>query len=90
VRAGAQPDRAPLERSPLVLAHPAPDARVLTAVDRPPQALVHHRAPAADLLGLFNLEERGAAVSDREEQLGIYLATGGDVAPVHGVHSFSA
>jgi hypothetical protein len=56
VRAGAQPDRAPLERSPLVLAHPAPDARVLTAVDRPPQALVHHRAPAADLLGFIDLE----------------------------------
>jgi hypothetical protein len=46
--------------------------------------------PSADLFGLFNLEERGAAVSDREEQLWIYLATGGDVAPVHGVHSFSA
>jgi hypothetical protein len=56
VRAGAQPDRAPLERTPLVLAHPAPDARVLTTVDRPPQALVHHRAPATDLLGFIDLE----------------------------------
>jgi hypothetical protein len=54
------------------------------------KAVIEHRAATADLLGFFNLEERGPAVSDREEQLWIDLATGGDVAPVHGVHSFSA
>jgi hypothetical protein len=88
VRAGAQPDRAPLERSPLVLAHPAPDARVLTAVDRPPQAFVHHRAPAADLLGFVDLEQRWTGVPDGEEQLRVHLTAGGFVAPVHDVHSF--
>ena len=82
-RAGAQAQRATLERAPLVLAHAAPDAGVLAAVDSPAEALVDYWAAAAHLLGFFNLQERGAAVSDREEQLWIYLATGGDVAPVH-------
>jgi two-component system, sensor histidine kinase PdtaS len=56
VRAGAEPDRAALERPPLVFAHPAPDPRVLAAVDGPAQALVHHRTPPADLLGFVDLE----------------------------------
>ena|ERR1700722_14347378 len=84
-RTGAQPDRAALERSPLVLAHATPDAGVLAGVDGPAEALVKYLAPAADLLGLFDLKKRGPAVSDREKQLWIYLTTGGDVAPVHGV-----
>jgi two-component sensor histidine kinase len=88
--AGAQAQRAALNHPALVFAHAAPDPRVLPAVDRPAEALVEDRAATADLLGLFDLGKRGAAVSDREEQLWIYLATGGDVAPVHGVHSFSA
>jgi hypothetical protein len=88
--AGTQAQRPTLKRPPLVLAHAAPDAGVLATVDSPAEALVEYLATAADLLGFFDLQERGAAVSDREEQLWIYLATGGDVAPVHGVHSFSA
>jgi len=88
VRAGTEPDRAALERSPLVFAHPAPDARVLAAVDGPAEALVHHRAPAADLLGFFDLEQRGTGIPDGEEQLGVHLTAGGLVTPVHDVHSF--
>jgi len=88
VRAGAEPDRAALERPPLVLAHPAPDARVLAAVDGPAQAFVHYRAPAAYLFGFFDLEQRGTGVPDGEEQLGVHLTAGGFVAPVHDVHSF--
>ena len=49
MRAGPQPDRPALEHAPLVLAHPAPDAGVLTGLDRPAQALFHYRAAAADL-----------------------------------------
>jgi two-component system, sensor histidine kinase PdtaS len=87
--AGAQAEAAALEGAALVLAHAAPDAGVLAGVDRPAQAFVKHGAPMAHLLGFFDLEERRTAVSDREEQLWINLATGGDVAPVHGV-PFSA
>ena len=79
-----------LERATLVLAHAAPHPGVLAAVDGPAEAILEHRAAPADLLGFFNLEERRPAVSDREEQLRIYLTTGGNVTPVHGVHSFSA
>ena len=81
-----QPDRATLERPPLVLAHAAPDAGILTGVYGPPKAVLQHSATPAHLLGFFNLKERGAAVSDREEQLRIYLTTGGNVTPVHDVY----
>ena len=83
--ASAQPDGPALDRAPLVLAQAAPDAGILAGVDRPAQALVRDRAAAAHLLGFLNLEERGTAVSDREEQLWINLTAGGDVAPVHDV-----
>jgi two-component sensor histidine kinase len=90
VRAGAEPDRAALERAPFILARPAPDAGVLPGVDRPAQAFFHHRAAAAHLFGFLDLEERRTAVPDGEEQLGVHLTAGGFVTPVHAVHSFSA
>src|SRR5215472_17952219 len=85
-----QADGAALERPPLVLAHAAPHAGVLTGVNGPAQAILDRRAASANLLCFFNLEERRPSVPDREEQLRIYLTTGGNVAPVHDVHSFSA
>jgi Histidine kinase-, DNA gyrase B-, and HSP90-like ATPase len=87
---GAQPDGAALERAPLVLTHPAPHSRVLPAVDGPVQAIVHYRAAAAYLFGFLDLEQRGTAVPDREEQLGVHLTAGGFMTPVHDVHSFGA
>src|SRR5260370_40176151 len=86
---GASPDPAepPLVGAPLVFAQAAPDARVLPALDRPLQAALDHRAPAAHALGLFDLEQRWACVPDREEQFRIHLTAGGVVAPVHAVHS---
>jgi hypothetical protein len=90
VGACPQSHGAALERATVILAHAAPDAGVLARVDGPAQAVLDHRATSANLFGFFDLEDRGAAVSDREEQLRIYLTTGGDVAPVHDVHSFSA
>src|SRR5712691_11417086 len=87
VRPGADPAEPPLVGAPFVLAHAAPYARVLPALHRPLQAALDHRAPAADALGFFDLEQRGAGVSDREEQFRIHLTAGGVVAPVHAVHS---
>jgi len=83
VRAGAQPDRAALERTPLVLAHTAPHAGVLPGLDRPAQALVLHRAAAAHLFSFLDLEQSRTAVPDGEEQLRVHLTAGGFVAPVH-------
>jgi len=85
---GAEPDGAALERAPFILTHPAPHARVLPAVDGPVQAFVHHRAAAAYLFGFLDLEQRGTAVPDREEQLGVHLTAGGFMTPVHDAHSF--
>jgi hypothetical protein len=55
-RSGTQTERPALERPPLVLAHAAPDASVLTAVNGPAEAVVEYIAPTADLLGFFNLQ----------------------------------
>src|SRR5699024_4788899 len=72
-----------LERTALVLGHTAPDTRVLSGLDGPLQAGVDHFAPAADLLGLLDLGDRGAGVADREEELWILVQAGCAVAPVH-------
>src|SRR5580692_6209826 len=86
---GACPDPAEpaLVSAPFVFAHAAPHARVLPALDRPLQAALDDRAPAAHALGLFDLEQRWTCVSDRKEQFRIHLTAGGVVAPVHAVHS---
>src|SRR5579862_5995227 len=81
--AGAQADRAPLDRAPLVFAQAAPYPGVLAAIDGPAQALVHDRAPAAYLLCFIYLEQGRTAIPDREKQLGVHLTAGGFVTPVH-------
>jgi hypothetical protein len=90
VGAGPQSYRAALQRTPFIFTHAAPDPGILAGIDGPAETFLNHRAASANLLSFFNLEERRPAVSDREEQLWIYLTTGGNVAPVHDVHSFSA
>src|SRR5699024_7073973 len=79
--AGAGP--AALESASLVLAHTAPHAGVLSGLDRPFQAGLGHRAPAAYGLCLFDLYQGGPGVADREEQLGILSETGRFVTPIH-------
>src|SRR4249919_274476 len=89
--AGADPDAGgpALVRPPLVLAHAAPDAGVLAALDRPLQAGFHHRTAPAHLFGFVDLEKGGPRVADREEQLRIHLTAGGVMAPVHAGNSSS-
>src|SRR5262249_29877805 len=85
--ADADPGAAALVRAPFVLAHAAPDAGVLAALDRPFQAGFHHRAASAYLFGLVDLEQGRPRVADGEEQLRVHLTAGGVMAPVHAVHS---
>ena len=75
---------AALQRPALVLTQTAPDTMILTSFQRPLQACVSNLASPADLLGLFNLENGRASVPNREEQLRIFVQTGGLVAPIHG------
>src|SRR3954451_21950273 len=77
------PGVATLEGASLVLGKATPDAGVLSGLQRPLQAGVHDRAPAADGLGLLDLQQGRAGVADREEQLGILVEAGSAVAPVH-------
>src|SRR5258708_39650481 len=49
---------AALQRTALVLAHPAPDAGVLAALQGPLKALVDYVAAAAHGLGIFDLQQR--------------------------------
>src|SRR5204862_6008727 len=74
---------AALERAPLVLAHGAPHAGVLAAVERPGQATAGHGAASADGLGLGDLQESGTAGPYRKEQLRVLVAADSAVAPIH-------
>src|SRR5262245_1536941 len=60
---------APLEGASLVLAHPAPHTSVLATLERPGQALGSDGAAMANGLRLGDLQQRGAARPNREEQL---------------------
>src|SRR3954468_18186504 len=75
---------ATLHGAPLILAHTAPNAGVLTGLERPGKARLGHGAPPADGLGLLDLQERGARRPDREEQLRVLVAADRMVTPVHG------
>src|SRR6202034_4066356 len=66
VRPGPDPGGPALERAPLVLAQPTPDARVLAALECPLQTWLHHGASLADLFGIVDLQQRGTRVPDRE------------------------
>src|SRR5690606_30943569 len=78
---------AALQGAALVLAHAAPDSGLLTGLQRPAEAGVGHVTTPAYLLGLFDLQDRGSGVADREEQLGVHVTGGCAVAPVHAVRS---
>src|SRR5690606_14435301 len=84
-RADAGAGRTALERAALVLAEAAPDPGVLAGLQRPLETGVDHRAPTADLLRLFDLQQRGAGVPDGEEELGVHVTAGSSVAPVHAL-----
>ena len=67
---GAGAGVAALEGAALVLGEAAPDAGVLTGLQRPREAGLDDLAATADRLGLLDLDQRRAGVPDREEQLG--------------------
>jgi hypothetical protein len=54
---GADAGDAALVRAPLILAHAAPDAGVLAALDRPLQARFQYRTAPAYLFGFIDLEK---------------------------------
>ena len=89
MRASAQADRAALVSAALVLAHTAPDSRVLPGVDGPAQAFFGSGATTAHLFGFFYLEQGRTAVPDGKEELWVHLTAGGLVTPVHDVNSLS-
>jgi hypothetical protein len=74
---------ATLERATLIFAETAPDAMILAGFERPLQALFAHVATTTDELGFFDLENGGAGVSDREEELGVFVEARAAMAPVH-------
>src|SRR5690242_11109931 len=75
---------ATLDGAPLVFAHTAPYAGVLTGLECPGEAFRGHGAPPAHGLGLLDLQERRAGSPDREEQLRVLVAADRIVTPVHG------
>src|SRR5699024_1742439 len=81
--AGAGARVAPLERTPLVLAHPAPHTGVLTGLQRPGQALADDGAAGAHGLRLGDLSDRRAGRAHGEEQFRIFIAAHRTMEPVH-------
>ena len=65
----------------LLLGGTAPDARVLVGLECVLEAVVLHRALAADLLGAIDLHQCVARGSHREEQVGVGVAADGVAAP---------
>lgn len=59
--------RAALECSPLILAHPAPDTVILSALKRPFETSFPHVTTTTHLLCLFYLEAGRTGVTDREK-----------------------
>src|SRR5579859_7494529 len=84
---GASAGGAALESAALILAHAAPDTRVLSGLERPLEALVDYVATAAYGFRVFDLQQCRPGVPDREEQLRVLIAARGAVAPVHRPYS---
>src|SRR5699024_12290075 len=80
--AGAGARGAPIERTPLVLAHPAPHTGVLTGLQRPGQALADDGAAGAHGLRLGDLSDRRAGRAHGEEQFRIFIAAHRPMASV--------
>src|SRR5690606_36588294 len=74
---------AALERATLVLGQATPHAGVLVDLHGPAQAGVDDLAAMARGPPLFDLDESGAGVPDREEQLRVLVQACSAVAPVH-------
>ena len=72
-----------LEVAPLFLGQPAPDSGVLVGLDSPIQAGPNDLTAKADHSCSFKLEKRAVGVPDGEEQLGILVQAGSEVAPRH-------
>jgi hypothetical protein len=68
---------------PFVLGKSTPNSGVLAGLECPYQAGLHDLATTADGFSLFNLEKRGAGVTNREEQLRALVHAGSAVAPSH-------
>src|SRR5688500_18356255 len=80
---------APLQCASLVFAHSAPHACVLPGLQCPGEAVRGNRTAVADKLRVSDLGECRAAVSHREEQFRIFVATDRLMAPIHSSNSLS-
>ena len=87
VAASPQAGIAALESAALIFGETAPHAGILTGFEGPAQAFVDDAAATADNLGFLDLHQRRAGVTDREEQLRVFVTAGTLVAPVHADHS---
>lgn len=75
---------AAFECTPFVFAETAPDSSILTGFQSPLEAGLDNFATATYSLGLFDLKQSGAGVSDREEQFRILIEACCTVSPIHG------
>ena len=81
--AGAGAGIAAFEGTAFVLRQAAPHAKILPRLDGPHKAGLNHLTATANSLRLLDLQESGAGVPNREEQLRIFIQTGSAIAPSH-------
>ena len=74
---------AALDGAALLLGETAPDTSVLAGFQGPLEAGRGNWAAVADQLGLSDLGESRAGVTDREEELRVFVAANSFVAPIH-------
>lgn len=87
----SQPPRSRVPHgAPFLRGQAAPDAGVLTTLQRGRQTLRNHRTATADRLRVLDLLQRGTARSHREEELRIFAPTRGPLAPIVHERSFYA
>src|SRR5262245_3217127 len=77
------PPLATPQRPAFLLRQAAPDARVLSGVQRPLQAFLTDWAERTDGLGRLHLGLGGPSGADREEQLRVHVTAAGTMARIH-------
>ena len=72
-----------LDSAALLLREAAPHTGILAGLEGPLEARGSDRAAVADQLGLSDLGECRAGITDREEELRVFVAANSFVAPIH-------
>src|SRR5690625_2611747 len=78
---------ATLQSAGLTFRKATPHPSIMSRLQGPPQAGLHHGATLAYRFRLIDLHQSGTGITDREEQFGVFVEAGGLTTPIHSVYS---